>query len=129
MTPPTNKQTRCLNANVLLVAIANHGRHFFRHRDSVSSFSIDARGRIWFHDTGSDTRIYVSDTTGAWHGFSEGGTLRDLCRDLVKHIQHDHKLHNLGPWPNWLCNGDLWGYGDEMETIRAIATTLHITGV
>ena len=39
---------------------------------TASSFSIDARGRIWFHDTGSDTRIYVSDTTGARHGFSEG---------------------------------------------------------
>ena len=32
----------------------------------------------------------------------------------------------LGPWPQWMCEGDLWGYGDDMQTVRAKALELGI---
>lgn len=32
----------------------------------------------------------------------------------------------LGPWDEWMCNGDLWGYGDDMEKVRELAIDLGI---
>lgn len=28
---------------------------------------------------------------------------------------------SLGPWPDWICKGDPWGYGAEMEDVRSSA--------
>ena len=32
----------------------------------------------------------------------------------------------LGPYPDYLSGGDIWGYGEAMETVRAAARSLSI---
>lgn len=122
----TAKLARSEQANLFLKAIAECGRRFFFHRDHVSRFEVDARGRIWFVDSYQDARIYTH-YEGEWRGFSEGGTLRSLVTHLRDFIRtgEPQKLA-LGPWPDWVCGGDLWGYGEAMEHVRQAATSLSI---
>lgn len=114
-------------ANKMLIAIASCGRKFFAHRDRVSRFDIDHRGRIWFVDKYTQKRIYVS-YRGNWRGFSEGGTLRALVERLRDFITRGKQLPALifGPWPEWVCGGDLWAYGDDMQRVREAASNLQI---
>jgi hypothetical protein len=32
----------------------------------------------------------------------------------------------FGPWPEWICGGDLWGYGAEMDVVRRAAQRLAL---
>jgi hypothetical protein len=122
-----NKLERAEIANRLLIAIASCGRRFFAYQDRVSQFSIDHRGRIWFTDKYTQKRIYIQ-YEGRWRGFSDGGTLRGLVEKLRDFITEGKLLPSgiFGPWPEWVCGGDLWGYGDEMERIRTTAIDLGI---
>ena len=122
---PENREQRLRNANALLVVIAYHGRHFFLHAGKVSYLEIAENGRVWFHDSYSQRKVYTH-TNGRWRGFTEGGTLRSLVQELKDYVVHGRTLstRKLGPWPAWICEGDLWGYGEEMRTVRQVAQAL-----
>lgn len=53
--------------------------------------------------------------------------MRALIEQLRNYIQtgNPQKL-SLGPWPKWICDGDLWGYGEDMQQVRDAATRLGI---
>lgn len=115
----TTKQNRVEMANETLCAIASCGRKFFAHDGRVSRFELDHRGRVWFIDKYTQKRIYTHYRY-EWIGFSEGGTLRALVERLRDFIATGRQLPLLvfGPWPEWVCGGDLWGYGEDMEIVR-----------
>ena len=126
----STKHERCEAANELLKEIANCGRRFFYHDGRVSRFEIDYRGRIWFIDKYREARLYCHGPYALTSpAFTEGGTLASLCRSLAAcFIQDGMPIHqsSLGPWPEWLCDGDLWGYGEDMEKIRDRAAELGV---
>jgi hypothetical protein len=105
-------------ANNIIKIIAAHGRGFFYHKGNISRFEI-LNGRVWFHDGYSNKKIYTH-YTGRWNGFTEGGTLRSVVIMLRDYIQgkKDINLRYFGPWSKVYCDGDLWGYGSDMETVR-----------
>ena len=115
------KAERVECANRFIAEIASCGRRFFSYKGCVSRFKVDGRGRVWFINAYNGARIYTHHL-GRWRGFTEGGTLRDLVihlRDFIR-TGTPPKLR-LGPFPQWLCDGDLWGYGDDMERVRTAA--------
>lgn len=122
------KRERAEIANKMLSAIASCGRKFFAYEDRVSRFEIDERGRVWLIDKYTQKRIYVA-YSGRWRGFSDGGTLRALIERLRDYITIGALLpaQIFGPWPEWVCNGDLWGYGPAMQSVREVASKLEIT--
>lgn len=88
---------------------------------------VDYRGRVWFVDAYSGKRIYTH-YNGEWRGFTNGGTMRSLV-NLLRDFIMDGEPRNtslLGPWPDWYCDGDLWGYGDAMTEVREAATRLGV---
>lgn len=115
------KTERAVVANRFIEAIASCGRMFFAHKERVSRFEVDARGRVWFIDGYTGRRIYTHYKYH-WRGFTEGGTLRALVENLRDFIRTGEtpKL-NFGPWPRWLSDGDMWGYGEDMEKVRSAA--------
>lgn len=121
------KYERLETANKMLTTIASCGRKFFAHEDRVSQFDIDHRGRVWFTDKYTRKRIYVQ-YKGNWRGFSDGGTLRALVERLRDFITQGKALPSgiFGPWPEWVCGGDLWGYGADMESVRKMASQMGI---
>lgn len=120
------RQARVFVANQLIQVIASHGRRFFHHKNLVSRLELDRRGRVWLIDKYTSAHIYTH-YRGNWRGFTEGGTLRNLIeqlRDYIMGRRPDLPLELLGPWPKWYCDGDLWGYGDDMAKVRAKAAEL-----
>lgn len=120
------RQARLEKANELLVVIATHGRRFFHHNGTTARLELDERGRVWFIDHYSKRRIY---THRPWlrRGFSSGGTMNALIRALRDFIMGRGTAGlrgAFGPWPEWVCGGDLWGYGDDSERVRTAAFTL-----
>lgn len=126
------KAERLAAANQFLVAISESGRNFFRHDGRVSRFEFGARGHIWLVDSYTQKRVYVA-YAGRWRGFTGGGTLRNLIERLATYIRTGEQIGTgggyLGPWPEWICRGDLWGYGDDMATVREAARRLGVIGV
>jgi hypothetical protein len=123
------KQKRLEKANQLIQVISEVGRKFFNHNGRLTRFKLDPRGRVWLLDAGNERRIYAHYRYG-WRGFSEGGTLEAMCRQLVKYISKNKLLYHktFGPFPDWLNDGDPWGYGKEaMEIVRKKAVELGIT--
>jgi hypothetical protein len=124
------RRERAKAANELLETIAVYGRRFFnyRGRHGISKFEVDDRGRIWFIDGCTGEKIYLHYRYWG-KGFSEGGTLRALVDALKVFIQIGHPVpqSHFGPWPEWVCGGDLWGYGSDMGTIRQTAARLGVT--
>jgi len=121
------KEERLQRANDMLEAIASCGRRFFHHEGRVSRLERDPRGKIWFIDCWSEKRIYTHYVF-RWRGFSQGGTMKDLVKALRDFVVHGKQLHPraFGPWPDWYCGGDLWGYGGDMEKVRSAALRLGI---
>lgn len=120
------KKTRAEQANMFLAAIAGCGRRFFAHSGRVSRFEVDDRGRVWFIDAYREARIYTHYKY-RWRGFSEGGTLRGLVLQLRDFIRTGTPATmHLGPFPDWVCNGDLWGYKGDMEIVREAAVTCGV---
>lgn len=122
-----DKEDCLARANHLLVVIASYGRRFFHHKGRVSRLECDARGRIWFIDCFSEKRIYTH-YPHTWRGFSGGGTMKELIVALRDFVVHGRKLprSSFGPWPEWVCGGDLWGYGDSMSHVRDAAERLEV---
>ena len=116
------KAERIADANYLLLQISMVGRRFFynaRH-NRVARFEQTIDGKLWFRDDYTDKRVYVA-YKGRWRHFSHGGTLQGLVDALAGYIRTGQPINSscFGPWPEYLCEGDLWGYGkDVMETLR-----------
>ncbi len=126
------KQQRLEHANELIQVIAQHGRRFFYNvtRNATARFELDHRGRVWFIDDYSGTRIYThrSGFQSNWRGFSHGGTLRDLVERMRDYIVTGQPLspHWLGPERSF-SNGNIWGYEpDAMEAVRREGAALPI---
>ena len=124
-----SKQQRVDVANRIIEIVATHGRRFFSlsadgkiaDRPRISFFELRRNGRLWFVDKYTNKAIYTAYRRGNWHGFSEGGTLRDLVcamADWITGKRDDFPINHFGPWPEWVCGGDLWGYGSEMAVVR-----------
>lgn len=112
---------RLENANAVLLAISRHGRRFFEHKGRVSQFEMDIRNHVWLRDKWTGKRVHLTKR-GRWRHFSDGGTLRALCQALLEYIRTGEPIGPswFGPWPQWICDGDLWGYGHEaMTALRA----------
>lgn len=136
------KQERLEIANEMIRVIASCGRNFFSmqeyHRNSqsgltqeelarISCLELDGRGRVWLINKYTTKRIYTH-YKGAWRGFSDGGTLRGVIIQLREYVNHGKLLTEgvFGPWPDWYCRGDLWGYGEDMHLVREGAKRLGI---
>lgn len=119
---------RVAHANDLIAAISRHGRRFFYDADRgrVARFEMDLAGRLWFRDEYTNRRVYVA-YRWRWRHFSNGGTLRRLVESLAAYIRQGAPVpsSHFGPWPQWVCDGDLWGYGKSaMAALRTeIATS------
>lgn len=126
------KRERAEHANQLLRIVASYGRRFFHdERDgAVTFFQVGSRGEVWLHDKYTKRRVYTQ-YEGRWRGFSEGGTLRDLCRALRDYIRAGKPISPgwFGPWPEHVCGGDLWGYGEDMDPLRREVTKLPCVGL
>lgn len=122
----TEKRQKRIDAvNQLVKVIGSHGRKFFNYQGRFALIEIDARGRVWWSDQYSGKRIYTH-YNGRWKGFTNGGTLKDLViafRDFVSNGKPVAAWH-FGPWPQHLCDGDLWGYGEDMSAVRDAASRL-----
>ena len=114
------KAERLAHANDVLLSVSRYGRRFFYSRDTdqVARFEIDDGGRVRIRDEQSRRSVLVTKT-GPWRGFGNGGKLRCLVEDLANYIRTGKKIRNhFGPWPDWICGGDLWGYGDAIRQVR-----------
>ena len=115
------KQERMDVANEFIRIVASYGRRFFSYSGRIGRFELGSRGHIYWRDEYTQKRIYTHYLYD-WRGFSNGGTMRGLVIALREFIagRGSLPLGALGPWPNYVCGGDLWGYGaDEMEQVRA----------
>lgn len=123
------KLQRAATANQLIKTIAGCGRNFFSYpkQHGISRFEVDPRGRVWFVDGYTGRCIYLHYTYWG-RGFSEGGTLRHLINALKRYITLGGPIpaSNLGPWAQCICDGDLWGYGADMQQVRDSAVGLGI---
>ena len=122
-----SKDERLAAANDLLLQISKVGRRFFYNskHDRIARFEITPNGKLWFRDDYTDKLVYVA-YTGRWKQFSHGGTLRRLIEELAEYIRTGARLApgHFGPWPKYICRGDLWGYGTEaMATLRGAILT------
>lgn len=116
-----NKAERIKNANEIVMAISRHGRRFFysSKHNRTARFELDQQGRLRFRDEWSDKPVLIVKS-GRWRGFNNGGTLRSIVEDLARYIRTGNKIRNhFGPWPDWICGGDMWGYGDSMKSVRS----------
>lgn len=116
------KYHRVGDANIVIRAIASHGRQFFysREADRFGEFMIDLTGSIRFIDDHTGARVRLVKH-GKWRGFHNGGTCRAIVEALAEYIRSGKPMSRgfFGPWPEWINDGDLWGYGaEEMEKVR-----------
>lgn len=120
---------RAKKANELVHAIGHCGRRFFYHLTRVSHFEVDEFGRVWWHDKYRPGKpVYTHKRGGHWRNFTEGGTLREIVERLRDYIAKGTPVpaNRFGPWPEWYCDGDLWGYGQDMQKVRDKAQELGI---
>ena len=124
------------HANALIRVIGSCGRRFlsensdrresFVENPFFAYFTLDKRNELWYIDR--YTRKGLLCRMKYWdHGFSDGGTLQDLVRHLADYIWGEKPLNHryFGPFPDWQCGGDPWGYGtDEMQRMRESMSAL-----
>lgn len=103
---------RLAHANALIKVISDHGRRFFwNHKTNrVACIEMDARGRLWWIDDYKATRVSMEKIGGhehRWYGFSHGGTLKDLVRNMRDYIKTGERisLYHIAQ--------DCWGYSPE----------------
>jgi hypothetical protein len=117
------KLERLVHANAVIAAMSRHGRRFFysKTNDTTAALSLDKSGRVRLTDEYTQ-KTFLIVKNGRWRHFSNGGTLRSLIEALAGYVRTGQQVNPLrfGPFPDYLCDGDLWGYGDEaMEAVRA----------
>ena len=121
------RQERLRKANEFIEVIGSFGRKWFTGRFGFSKFLLDERGRCWFLDGHTGFEIYLHYKH--WRrGFSGGGTERTLVCFLTEYIMWGTYVpgYVVGPFPEWLNDGDPWGYGHDMEKVRQAARDLGI---
>lgn len=118
--------------NQIVHIVAKYGRHFLSENSDkrepvddpfVSSFFTDKRNELWWIDRYTRKFILVR-LNDQWPGFSDGGTLRGLVRAMAHYIETGDVIvlnWRFGPFYDWDCGGDPWGYGDDMPKVRAEA--------
>jgi hypothetical protein len=120
------REERLEIVNEFLGVIGSCGRGFFCRNGVLCWMYQDYRGRIWFVDSWRGDETYTH-REGRWRKFCSGGTMKQLVESLRDYVLTGKQL---GPrhffWPDWVCGGDLWGYGDDMERVRAAALRLKI---
>lgn len=89
----------------------------------ISRFEL-VNGRLWYVDKWRESRIFVNYDPVCRSGwgwkFSDGGTLLSLVRGLRDYIKGDPlDMRHFGPFADWCCGGDPWGYGADMAVLRA----------
>ena len=122
------RQHRVEVANAMIECIANHGRGFFRYKNRAGHFGLDHRGHLFFRDAFSQRDTFIRRGWKNTRGVTEGGTMMALMDDLARFIRTGEAIRagHFGPWPDWYCGGDLWGYGEDMERVRLAARLLGI---
>ena len=125
-----NRQNRVNAVNELVIVIARNGRNFF-YRKSEKRYAkmiMKQNGRLYWVDDFTGDELYLhGNSFSSTRNFSHGETLKELVKSLKEFVMTGEKLHyGLGPWPDWICNGDLWGYGDDMLKVRDAAYSLGI---
>lgn len=108
-----DKQCRVKHANSLIKAIGCRGRKFYRYEKKVAYFKLK-RGHVYFVDAYTGKEIYTTETRNIpnkWSGFSNGGTLLSLAKDMANYIRcgEQIELNNIAP--------KYWGY-DEFSAIQ-----------
>jgi hypothetical protein len=127
-----SKQERLEHANQLIQVIARHGRRFFFDdtTNTTARLELDQRGKVWFHDHYSKARVYTHPATfgNGWHGFTHGGTMRNLVEAMRDYIQHGRQIPVF--WLGFQRQSDksnIWGYEDEaMSAVRMEGSALPI---
>lgn len=126
-------QARMEKANAIIRVMASYGRLFFSSNSDkreaspdpfIAHFTVDACGELWFVDRYSRKPILVR--LQEWRGFSDGGTLRGIVEHLAEHIKAETPI-NPGYFarsPQWVCKGDMWGYGDDMVKVETKVAAL-----
>lgn len=123
------RRKRVKIANDFINVIGLCGRNFFTYKGSISKLEVDDRGRIWYIDRYSLSKIYLHyPYWKANRKISVGGTLTDLIGGLKDFVFDGSQINPpfFGPWPDWMCSGDLWGYEDDMEIVRRAAYKMGI---
>lgn len=130
---PEGRRDRLEMANRIIEAIASCGRRFLSMNSDrlnpepgarVSRFEL-VNGRLWYVDKWRESRIFVHYECRSRHGwgwrFSEGGTLLCLLQHLRDFITKGVPINpgHFGPFQQWSCGGDPWGYGADMAVLRA----------
>lgn len=117
---------RLASANKLIACIAAHGRGFFMGPKGNPSRIVERGKRLYWADASSGKEIYLHYQY-RWRGFSGGGTLKQFVEALKVYIMAGEKVACLlGPWPKWVCKGDLWSYGEDMKIVREEAIELGV---
>lgn len=120
---------RAEKVNELIRTIATCGRRFLSYCDNIGRMSVDEIGRIWYRDAYTKKQIYMHvQYLGSNRDFTEGGTMWDLLKAFKGYIMNEEKLppKAFGPWPDFICRGDPWGYGEDMQKIRDKAAELGL---
>ena len=127
----TERQERVENVNALIKFIGDRGRFFFR-----KTFPFEEHTYCRF--LLKENRLWLQPEIGGniYTGYKywdkklpHGGTLKQILRAFKDYIMTKKKVPNniFGPFPDWLCGGDPWGYGIEtMEEIKNEAIKLGI---
>lgn len=117
------KTNRLEHVNALIKTISTYGRRFFYNKrfDRVAHMLIGPKGHLYFVDDYSGKPIYVA-YNGHWDGWSHGGTLRDLVKELASYIRTGKQLSRHWIGPERFDDSNIWGYAeDEMIKCRAEA--------
>ena len=124
--PEPIQNDRVDHANELIRLIASCGREFFRNGETVAHMEIDKHGKIWFVDDYTRRRIYTH-YSGRWRGFSHGGTMRDLIKELRDYISKGKTLNPriIASKGFYEDGSNIWGYEpSEAEALRKAAWKL-----
>lgn len=120
-------QARLETANSIIRVMASHGRRFFSQdadcqermpNPFIAHFTVDRNGELWFTDSYTQKPNLVRHRE--WPHFHNGGTLLAIAKMLGEHISKAFPVNNnfFMRSPKWVCDGDPWGYGEEMINVE-----------
>jgi hypothetical protein len=123
------RNERVEQINELVKLIGGLGRRFFwsEKTGAYAQMICDTRGRLYWQDQYTLELIYLHYRYWS-KGFTNGGTMRHCVNMFKRYVMTGKSLPPIfGPWPDSICDGDLWGYGKEnMIIIRRRARELGL---